>query len=80
MGAVNKKIKETEIVFMSADDGVTPYKEALVQSYKAYAEQDLQIFSRCATALLMTMDTNTNLIDRYLKILLCDREDLISLG
>jgi hypothetical protein len=44
MGAVNKKIKETEIVFMSADEGVTPYKEALVQSYKAYAEQDEDLF------------------------------------
>ena len=40
-----------------------------VTKRKTYTEQDLQIFSRCATALLMTMDTNTNVIDRYLKIL-----------
>lgn len=36
---------------------------------KSYDDQDLRIFSRCATALLMTLDSNTNLIDRYLKIL-----------
>lgn len=34
-----------------------------------YTQQDLEVFSRCARALIITCDSNNRLIERYLKIM-----------